>query len=101
VAPPEKREPHGSCPFDDRDVERFDKGVALAYSVFYVILALVVVFSAVIWWKKWDADVVPLDSRAMIGMNDFIIMVSVAIDFFQYCAMGQAFGNLSWFVQDI
>jgi hypothetical protein len=31
----------------------------------------------------------------MIGMNDFVVMAIILIEFFQYCAMGPDFGSLS------
>jgi hypothetical protein len=37
----------------------------------------------------------------MIGMNDFVVMIIVVIDFFQYCAMGPSFASLSQFVQSL
>jgi hypothetical protein len=44
-------------------------------------------------WKGVQIDM--LTERQLLGQNDLIVMVSIAIEFLQYCAIGPDFNSIS------
>jgi hypothetical protein len=95
VPPEESRSEDYYCPFDESEAETFEDGIMLAYIIAFVYLGVTIGITALIWKKYWDHKIDPLTRPRMIGMNDFVVMTIVLIDFFQYAAMGPSFASLS------
>jgi hypothetical protein len=43
----------------------------------------------------------PLNTKTLIGVNDYVVLMTIVVEFFQYCAMGPSFASLTFFVQEI
>jgi hypothetical protein len=72
------------CPFDESKIETFDNGLMLAYIISFTLLTVTIIITGILYRKYWRMYVPPLKVRRNIGMNDYIVLLIVVIDFFQY-----------------
>jgi hypothetical protein len=82
IPPEESRKVDYYCPFDESEASTFDNGIMLAYIIAFVYLSLTIGITTLIWKMYWDLKIEPLTVPRMIGMNDFVVMAIVVVDFF-------------------
>jgi hypothetical protein len=82
VPPKESRATDHYCPFNESEADTFRKGIILIYIIAFVHLACTGCITVYVWKKFWDHRIKPLASLHMFGMNDFVVMTIVVIEFF-------------------
>jgi hypothetical protein len=55
-APSETRTIDSECPFDQDLAEKFDNGIMLSYLISFILLAITLIISGIIWRKYWNMD---------------------------------------------
>ncbi|CAG9331440.1 unnamed protein product [Blepharisma stoltei] len=90
-----------NCPFDDKLKRTFGKGRALVFGICFFIAALTVIVTFFIWKKWWNRKVDPLTKAEEISLEDFIVGVTIGVEFFQFISQGPDIRPLNAFLADI
>ncbi|CAG9311404.1 unnamed protein product [Blepharisma stoltei] len=79
------------CPFDKSEIRFSAKGAAIFYSSSSFIFIVAIIISFYVWKKRWHAkDPEPI-KKSRIQFEDYIAMIAVFIDFFQFLSLGPDF----------
>ncbi|CAG9325865.1 unnamed protein product [Blepharisma stoltei] len=89
------------CPFDNKLKRVFPKGRALVFGICFFVALVTAIATFIIWRKWWNIKVDELMKRQEISIQDFIVGLSIGIEFFQLIAMGPDIRPINSFIADI
>jgi hypothetical protein len=85
--PSDSRTIDHDCPFPDDDIESSSNGTTVAYIVNFVVIGITAIMTFFIGKKYWSTSIEELQTKRPIGINDYVVLFIVLVDFFQYCVM--------------
>ncbi|CAG9319093.1 unnamed protein product [Blepharisma stoltei] len=101
IKPSDLRNENNKCPFSDKLVRTFTKGRGLLFGICFTIAFITFAITVFIWRKWWNISVEPLAKKEEISIQDFIVGLTIAVEIFQYAAMGPDFSLISPAVSNV
>ncbi|CAG9319088.1 unnamed protein product [Blepharisma stoltei] len=100
VKPSDLRNENGTCPFPTKKVKTFEKGRIVLFSVCFTVALITAVITFVIWKKWWHISVDELREKQEMSPQDFIVGLTIVVEFFQLASMGPDFSVISPFLYE-
>ncbi|CAG9319384.1 unnamed protein product [Blepharisma stoltei] len=101
MKPEDLRNQDNECPFSDKLVRTFTKGRILAFGICFGFALISFVSAAYIWKTWWNINIKELKERQEISLQDFIVQITIGIEFFQFVAIGPDITLISSFLAKI
>ncbi|CAG9319164.1 unnamed protein product [Blepharisma stoltei] len=98
IKPTDLRNANEKCPFPSKDVKTFVKGRMLVFGICFTVGLVTVIITFFIWKKWWNIPIEELRDKQEISFQDFIVGVTIAIEFVQFCNMGPDFSIVEPFL---
>ncbi|CAG9321867.1 unnamed protein product [Blepharisma stoltei] len=76
------------CPFPSSKVRTFVKGRILVFCLCFFIAFITAILTFIIWKKWWHIKIEMLTMKKEISYEDFIVGITILIEFFQIISMG-------------
>ncbi|CAG9319094.1 unnamed protein product [Blepharisma stoltei] len=95
IKPNDLRDENSKCPFSTRLVKTFVKGRELLFGICFGIVLITIVITVFIWKTWWNIPIEMLNKKEEISMQDMVVGITIAVEFFQYAAMGPDFSLIS------
>ncbi|CAG9335812.1 unnamed protein product [Blepharisma stoltei] len=101
IKPPDLRNQDLKCPFPDSEIKTFYKGRYLVFGICFFMALSTSIITFFIWKNWWNVKIEDLKEKYEISFEDFIVGATIAIEFFQYLAMGPDLDPINSFLWDI
>ncbi|CAG9331229.1 unnamed protein product [Blepharisma stoltei] len=92
--PTDLRNEDSDCPFPSSKVVTFTKGRAVVFCICFAIALITAVITYYIWRRWWNVKIETLKEKQEISIQDFVVGVTIGIEFFQIISMGPDFSNI-------
>ncbi|CAG9313848.1 unnamed protein product [Blepharisma stoltei] len=94
VQPSEFRNSASDCPFPDSKIITFSKGRIVIFCIGFAIALITAIITYYIWKKWWDVKIETLNQKQEISVQDFVVGISIGVEFLQIIAMGPDFKKI-------
>ncbi|CAG9334701.1 unnamed protein product [Blepharisma stoltei] len=88
IKPDDLRNQDNECPFSNKLVRTFTKGRILTFGICFGFALVSFISTAYIWKTWWNIEIEELKERQEISLQNFIVQITIGIEFFQFVAMG-------------
>ncbi|CAG9309826.1 unnamed protein product [Blepharisma stoltei] len=85
------------CPFKDSQIEYSVNGAGILYGIAFGITVSTMLLTFYIWKRCWNVEIKPLTEPKLIQFEDYIAMVIILVDFFQFLSVGPDIKNYDIF----
>ncbi|CAG9319519.1 unnamed protein product [Blepharisma stoltei] len=89
------------CPFPNDKVKTFVKGRAVLFVICFAVSLTTVIITFLIWKQWWNIPIEALKEKHEISLQDTIVGLTIAVEFFQFAAMGPDASIISPFLFNI